>query len=176
MIYMASETYLIGDRIVHPKHGAGIVEDIVTRGDTTAGGRYYVFRMPVGSMTVSIPVESAKLIGVRRVVAPEAADELVERLRSADAGQEQNWNKRFKDNLERLKSGEPDAVVVVVRSLAGREAVKGLSMGERKMFHSAMQMLVSEIALAKELSYKEAEALVNEALGKKSRSLSAARS
>ena len=75
-------------------------------------------------------------------------------------------NEPILENLERLKSGDPDAVVTVVRSLSERENVKGLSMGERKMFHSAMQMLVSEISLAKDLPYEETEALVHTALGK----------
>ena len=163
---MASETYLIGDKVVHPKLGAGIVEDIVLRADTVGDGKYYVFRMPVGSMTVSIPVESAEVIGVRRVVDAATADSLLKQLASLDFEREHNWTKRFKENLERLKSGDPDAVVAVVRSLSERENVKGLSMGERKMFHSAMQMLVSEISLAKDLPYEETEALVHTALGK----------
>ena len=156
--------YAIGDKIVHPKHGAGEIKEIVVRDGMNGPSEFYVFRMPIGSMVVSIPVDSAETIGVRPIVDAATADTLMDDLRRPTEVQENNWSKRFKENLERLKCGDPFVVTDIVRSLTERDRQKALSMGERKMLHTALQMLASEIALAKEQPYAETEAQIKQIL------------
>ncbi|MBR5520185.1 MAG: CarD family transcriptional regulator [Clostridia bacterium] len=159
-----AERYAVGDKIAHPKHGAGVIQEIVERDGMNGKSEFYVFRMPVGSMVVSIPVESAEAIGVRPVVDAPTADRLLADLQLPAEEQESNWSKRFKENLERIKCGDPFVVTDIVRSLSFRDRQKALSMGERKMLHSAVQMLASEIALAKDIPYAEADAQVKQIL------------
>ncbi len=159
-----AERYAVGAKIAHPKHGAGVIKEIVERDGLNGKSEFYVFCMPVGSMVVSIPVESAEAIGVRPIVDVATADRLLEDLQNPIEVQESNWSKRFRENLERLKSGDPFAVTEIVRSLTERDRQKTLSMGERKMLHSAVQMLASEISLAKDCSYAEAETQIKQKL------------
>ena len=159
-----AERYAVGAKIAHPKHGAGVIRDIVVRDGLNGKSEFYEFCMPVGSMVVSIPVESADAIGVRSVVDPVTADQLLADLLLPAEVQESNWSKRFKENLERIKCGDPFVVSEIARSLAERDRQKTLSMGERKMLHSTVQMLASEIALAKDIAYAEAEAQIKQNL------------
>ncbi len=160
--------YAVGDKILHPKHGAGEIREILE----TEQGTYYLFQMPMGTMTVNIPAESAEKIGVRDIVDSVTADRLLALLQETVEDPESNWNKRFRDNADKVKSGNPEDVIFVLKSLAHREQTKGLSTGERKLMHAAMQIFSSEYALAKSISYREAEAEICALIGRKPRRLS----
>ncbi|MDI3269676.1 MAG: CarD family transcriptional regulator [Bacillota bacterium] len=154
----------VGDRVVYPMHGAGVIEAIEERdilGETT---EVYVMRMPVGDMQVLVPVESSEAIGLRRVMDEEQWVEVQEILSLDDASETQNWNRRYRENAERLKSGDMHLVAAVVRDLLRREREKGLSTGERRMLDNALQILVSEVALALDLEPEEAEARIEAAI------------
>lgn len=139
----------IGDRVVYPMHGAGTIEGVEEREILGKTHRYYVLRLPIGDMKVMIPVDNTKEIGLRDVIDSEEVDKVMVVLRQECTAMSTNWNRRYRSNLEKIKSGDIYEVADVVRNLASREREKGLSTGERKMLDSAKEILVSELILAK---------------------------
>lgn len=156
--------FQVGDKIVHPMHGAGIVESIVTKKVNGVVRDYYTLKLPVRAMLVMIPVENCTEIGVRPVVDSDCAAQVLDALSTIEVNMTQNWNRRYRENMERLKSGDLFEVARVVKGLMLRDARQGLSTGERKMLHSAKQILISEIVLSKSCSYEEVEQCINTAL------------
>ena len=155
--------YQIGDKIVHPMHGAGIIDSIVRKKMNGVTRDYYNLRLPNSSMMVLIPTDHTDEIGVRPVVDPAYADEIIQSIRNIDVDVTQNWNHRYRENMVRLKSGDLTEVARVVKSLMLRENGRSLSTGERKMLHSAKQILISELVLSKNCSYEDMEVCINEA-------------
>ncbi len=139
----------IGDKVVYPMHGAGTIEGVEEREILGKVHRYYVLRLPIGDMKVMIPVDNTKEIGLRDVIGPEEADRVMLVLKQECTEMSTNWNRRYRSNLEKIKSGDIYEVADVVRNLSNREREKGLSTGERKMLDSAKEILVSELILAK---------------------------
>ena len=97
--------FCIGDKVVHPMHGAGIISDVVREKIAGTGQDYYVFRMSVGGLVLKIPVLSSGTVGLRRTVEQEEADRLLAALPAMDTEMTSNWNRRYRENLQRLKSG-----------------------------------------------------------------------
>lgn len=156
--------YIVGENIVHPLHGAGVVEAIEERTMQGEVKLFYVLRIPKGSMTVKIPVASCDEIGVRRIVDAEYAERVLNSFGEITIDMTQNWNKRYRENLLKIRSGDLMEVAGVIKGLMEREKDKGLSNGERKMLRSAKQILISEIVLAQGISYEEVEMRLNSAL------------
>lgn len=153
-----------GDKIVHPMHGAGVVESIVEQKVNGVSREYYVLRLPVRSMVVMIPTDNSAEIGVRPIIDSAQADLLLEQLSGIQVEFDQNWNRRYRENMERLKSGNLLEVARVIKGLMLRDAERGLSTGERKMLHSAKEILISEIVLSQCVSYEDVEERINMAL------------
>lgn len=145
-------------------HGAGVVENIVDQKVGDMSRSYYVLKMPLASMLVMIPVQTCKDIGVRPVINSSQADEVMSSLADIEIDMTQNWNRRYRENMLRIKSGNLTEVARVVKGLMVREKERGLSTGERKMLHSAKQILISELVLAKCSDYEEVEQEINKAL------------
>lgn len=156
--------FQVGDKIVHPMHGAGVIESIVTKKVSGTVRDYYTLKLPVRSMLVMIPVENSSEIGVRPVVDEAEAVQVLEAFSDIEISTTQNWNRRYRENMDRLKSGNLYEVSKVVKSLILREKEHGLSNGERKMLHSAKEILISELVLASSFTYEEVEARINTAL------------
>ena len=156
--------YKIGDCIAHPLHGAGIVECIEAKKINGMLREYYVVKIPVGNMTVMIPKETSDSIGVRPIVGAKEADTIIAAIAQLEVNMTQNWNRRYRENMIKIKSGNLMEVAAVIKGLASRETDKGLSTGERKMLHSAKQILISEIVLSQRVSYEEVEARLSTAL------------
>jgi len=156
--------YAVGDKIVHPMHGAGVVENIVNQKIDGKSKEYYVFKMPVGSMLVMIPTSNSDGIGVRRIIDSKQAEDLIGTFGAIDTDMTTNWNKRYRENMLRIKSGDLTEVAKVVKGLMHREKMHGLSTGERKMLHSAKIILISEIVLAQNSSFEAIEQRVNKAM------------
>ncbi|MDL2287778.1 CarD family transcriptional regulator [Oscillospiraceae bacterium OttesenSCG-928-F05] len=156
--------FSIGDKIVHPMHGAGVIENIVDKQYGDESMQYYVIKMPVGGMLVMVPTTNSKEIGVRPVINSVEADQLLSGLPQIECDMTQNWNKRYRENMLRIKSGDLMEVAKVVKGLMLREKERGLSTGERKMLHSAKQILISELVLAKSKDYEDVENEINMAL------------
>ena len=149
--------YQIGDKVVHPMHGAGVIDSIVQRKVAGKLEDYYLLKLSVGSMTVMIPTGNTQEIGVRPIVSSEEAKELIRALENIEVDMTQNWNRRYRENMVRLKSGDLLEVARVVKGLLLRESLRGLSNGERKMLRTAKQILISELVLAQSLPYKTVE-------------------
>ena len=156
--------FQVGDKIVHPMHGAGIVDSIVQKKINGVVREYYILKLPVGSMMVMIPTENSEEIGVRPVIDGEEADRVIAAIPSIEVDMTSNWNRRYRENMLRLKSGDLLEVARVVKGLTHRDEERGLSTGERKMLHSAKQILISEIVLSQNASYEDVEKRINTAM------------
>lgn len=150
----------IGDKIVYPMHGAGIIEGIEEKEILGKKRKYYIMRMPMGDMKVMVPIDSIEDIGIREIIDDEQIEEVLAVLADDQSKMPQNWNRRYRANMDKIKSGDIYEIACVVRNLIIRDRDKGLSTGERKMLNNAKQMLISEIVLAKDLVETEAENLI----------------
>lgn len=146
--------FQVGDKVVHPMHGAGIVDSIVQKKVDGVVQDYYIMKLPNRSMVVMIPIENSDKIGIRPIVDQEKADQVLKALHTLKVEMTSNWNRRYRENLERLKSGDLLEVAHVVKGLTERDSKRGLSTGERKMLHAARQILISEIVMSKNQSYE----------------------
>jgi len=147
----------VGDRVAHPLHGAGTISEIERKKIDNSYRDYYVMRIPKGDMRVMIPVDACDAVGLRPIIDSEQAEEILSRIPDLEISEDSNWNKRYRENMLRIRSGNLLEVASVIKSLVNRENTRGLSTGERKMLHSAKQILISEIVLCFECSYSEAE-------------------
>lgn len=156
--------FRVGDKVAHPMHGAGVIDDIVT--ETVAGAKqdYYVFRMPVGGLTLKIPTVSGETNGLRGVWDIGRIYQLIQDIAGLEVERfVGSWNQRYRENMEKLKSGDLYEVARVVKSLLHREREKGLSTGERKMLRTAKQILISEMVLSTGEDYNDLERRVHTA-------------
>ena len=156
--------YLVGDKVVHPMHGAGIIEAITQERLAGKRAEYYVFRMPVGGLVLKIPTENSDSIGVRDLSTDEQINAVLQSIPDMDVDMTANWNHRYRENMQRIKSGDLMEVARVIKGLMWRDAQRGLSNGERKMLHTAKQILISEIVLVQDRLYQEAERCLNETM------------
>ncbi|MEE0944121.1 MAG: CarD family transcriptional regulator [Clostridia bacterium] len=152
--------YAIGDKIVYPMHGAGIIEAIEERVVLGKKQNYYIMRIPAGDMTVMIPEDSCEEIGVRFVISKEEAGKVLEAFRKIPVTEDNNWNKRHRDNMIRIKSGDIYQVLGVVKELMLRDKQKGLSTSERKMLTSAKQIVISELVLSSVADKSDIESIM----------------
>lgn len=152
--------YDIGDKVVYPMHGAGIIEGIEQNMIMGEIKKYYVLRIPVGDMKVMVPMDKALEVGLRDVIDSKEADNVLDEFKNFIPEQDVNWNKRYRENMVRIKSGDIYEVVRVVKSLMYREMSRGLSTGEHKMLNNAKQILISELVVAKTKEKKEIEEIM----------------
>ena len=141
--------FTIGDKIVYPMHGAGVIESIEEKEILGELRRYYVLRMPIGDMKVMIPISNVNEIGLRRVIDEDGISKVLTILQEKDTQMSTNWNRRYRSNLDKIKSGNIYELAEVVRNLTARDKEKGLSTGEKKMLDNARQILISELVLVR---------------------------
>lgn len=156
--------FSVGDKVVYPMHGAGTIQNIEEKsvlGETRA---YYILRIPYGRLQVMVPVVGSDAAGLRPIVTKEKIAEVRELLSAPSTPMDENWNRRYRENMIRIKSGNLLEVARVIKGLMARDAEKGLSTGERKMLRSAKQILISEVVLAKDCDYDEVEQQINRAM------------
>lgn len=153
----------VGDKVVYPMHGAGIIEAIEEKEILGRTQKYYILKLPIDDIKVMIPLASAADVGIRHVISRDETKKVLAALseRTEDSDNS-NWNRRYRINMDKIKSGNIYEVVDVVRSLMVREKRKGLSAGERKMLNSAKQILISELVLANGVDAGEVERLIEE--------------
>lgn len=149
----------VGDKIVYPMHGAGTIDAIEEKDILGEKQNYYIIKMP-GEVKVMVPISKASDIGVRSIIDKAEAGKVLEVLEANETEMSNNWNKRYKENMEKMKSGSIYEVADVVRNLSYKQKEKGLSTGEKKMLNNAKQILVSELVLAEHASENEVENLV----------------
>lgn len=146
----------IGDKVVYPMHGAGVIEAIEDREILGAMVKYYVMNMPLGGIKVMIPLDNVEKVGLRDVIMKSAVEEVFSILESSDEEPANgNWNRRYRANMDKIKSGNIYKVAEVARSLLVREEEKGLSSGERRMLESTRQILASELLMVKGIDREE---------------------
>lgn len=155
--------FQVGDKVVYPMHGAGVIEAIEEKEVLGSTQQYYIMRLPIGEMKVMIPIDSVN-VGLREVISQAEVQSVFEILRAQKSKMSTNWNHRYRANLEKIKSGNIYEVAEVVRNLAQRDREKGLSTGERKMLENARQILLSELVLAQDIAEDQASSLLNEVL------------
>lgn len=154
----------IGDKIVYPMHGAGTIENIELKEILGKKREYFIMKMPIGEMKVMIPIDNMQEVGVREIISKEEMEEVITILKGDKGKMPQNWNRRFRLNMDKIKSGDIYEIAAVVRNLMLLDKEKGLSTGERKMLNDAKQMLISEMVLVCELTLEETEELLAESV------------
>ena len=152
--------YNVGDKVVYPMHGAGIIDSIEEKEILGEKQSYYILKMP-GEVKVMVPISTAEQHGIRNIIDKSEAEKVFNVLEQDETEMEKNWNKRYRDNMEKMKSGNIYEIADVVRNLSFKQKEKGLSTGEKKMLHNAKQILVSELVLAEHASQDEVEELVD---------------
>ncbi len=151
--------FKVGDKIVYPMHGAGVIETIEERAILDEKQSYYIIKMP-GEVKVMVPTAKAEEIGVRNIIDKETAGKVINVLEQDSTEMSMKWNKRYRDNVEKMKSGDIFEVADIVRNLSFKQKDKGLSTTEKKMLLNAKQILVSELVLAESKGKEEVEELV----------------
>jgi len=159
--------YQVGDKIVHPMHGAGVIESVVEEKISGKLVQFYVFKMPISGLTLKIPTANTELIGIRNILSAGEIEAVIEKIPTLSIDMTANWNHRYRENMERIKSGDLIEVSGVIKALMHRDSERGLSNGERKMLHSAKQILISEIVLSEGVEYSDAEARINAVMTEK---------
>ena len=149
----------VGDKIVYPMHGAGVIDAIEEKDILGEKQAYYILKMP-GEVKVMVPTAKAEEIGVRSIIDKSSAEKVFRVLESDETEMSMNWNKRYRDNMDKMKSGDIYKIADVVRNLSFKQKEKGLSTGEKKMLSNAKQILVSELVLTEHASQDEIEQMV----------------
>jgi CarD family transcriptional regulator len=157
--------YKVGDHVVYPHHGAGKVQKKEVKEVLGEKREYLTIKILHNDMTVMVPCENADKAGLRRVIGEEAVKKVLYVLRDDVSQMPKNWNRRFKHNREKIKTGDVYELAEVVRNLAIRETEKGLSTGEKQMYTRAKKILASELMYALEMEEDEAETHLEELIG-----------
>ena len=152
--------YNVGDEVVYPMHGAGRIVAIEEREVMEEKQSYYILEMP-GEVKVMIPTATAEEHGIRSVINKEEAQKVMSVLEQDETEMEKNWNKRYRENMDKMKSGNIYEIADVVRNLSFKQKEKGLSTGEKKMLYNAKQILVSELVFAENSTQNEVEELID---------------
>ena len=147
--------YKVGDKVVYPHHGAGTVVKKETREVLGEKREYLTIQILHNDMTVNVPAENAEAVGLRKVINEDTVKEVVKALTGNGTTMPKNWNRRFKHNRDKMKTGDIFELAEVVRNLALRDRDKGLSTGEKQMFVKAKKILISELMYAKGMDEEE---------------------
>ena len=165
-LMMNGENFRIGDKVVYPNHGVGIIEQISSRTIGANVERFYLLNIKSSSLKVMVPFQNVGSVGLRRVIRNGDVQKILDFLTSAKCDSHADWKYRFKENSEKMRTGSLLEVAAVLKSLLMLHQSKPLSFREKKMLERARYLLVSELALAKNLQETEAEELLVKALGK----------
>ena len=154
----------VGDKVVYPHHGAGTIVSKDVKLVLGEKREYLTIKILHNEMTVNVPVDNAEKVGLRGVIDQEMVDVVVKVLLGGSTEMPKNWNRRFKHNRDKMKTGDILELAEVVRNLALRDHEKGLSTGEKQMYVKAKKILASEFMYAKDMSEEEAAAWLDEVL------------
>ncbi len=149
----------VGDKVVYPMHGAGTIDSIDKKNILDEEVEYINISMP-GGVKVMVPSNQASKQGLRNIISQDEVEKVFCVLETDETEMSDNWNKRYRDNMDKMKSGDIYEVADVVRNLSFKQKEKGLSTGEKKMLNNAKQILVSELVLVENASNAEIEKLV----------------
>ena len=148
--------YKVGDKVVYPHHGAGSIVKKEKREVLGEKREYLTIKILHNDMTVNVPCENAEAVGLRKVIGEDMVKVVVKALTGGGTQMPKNWNRRFKHNRDKMKTGDILELAEVVRNLSLRDREKGLSTGEKQMFVKAKKILASELMYAKDMDEEEA--------------------
>ena len=154
----------VGDKVVYPHHGAGTVVKREVREALGTKREYLTIQILHNDMTVNVPCENAEKVGLRKVIDVEMVEKVLKALTGNGTVMPKNWNRRFKHNRDKMKTGDIFELAEVVRNLSLRDHEKGLSTGEKQMFVKAKKILASELMYAKCMDEDEAGVWLDEVL------------
>jgi len=149
--------FIKGDKIVYPIYGAGVIEELEQREINGDPQTFYVLRIPVGNLKIMIAAGNAENLGIRHIYDKDEMIRLIESVTHVPVDMPDNWNQRYKSNMEKIKSGQLNEVALVYRNLLLRERERGLSSAEKKMMTTAKQIIVSELILSHDIEKSGAE-------------------
>ena len=158
--------FRIGDKVVYPNHGVGTIEQISSRNISGQIEKFYLLRVNSSSLTVMVPVVSVGNVGLRKIVKDAEVGLVLGYLSNGHCRMHSDWKWRFKENSEKMRNGSLAEVAQVTKSLLVLGRSKALSFREKKMLDRARHLLISELAIVKHLSDRQAEALADRALSK----------
>jgi len=157
--------YKLGEKIVHPLYGAGVIESLDEKEVEGTMQTYYVLQIPVGNLKIMISAAKAGSQGIRGIHGKDEIVDIVSSVIATEIDMPDNWNQRYKENMERIKSGQLAEVSLVYRNLLLRERERGLSTAEKKLMTTAKQIILSELILSKDIDRVEAENLLESIFG-----------
>ncbi len=156
--------YKVGEKVVYPHHGAGTIVKKEKRDVLGQKREYLTIQILHNDMTVNVPTENAEKVGLRTVIGEKQVEVVLKALTGGSTEMPKNWNRRFKHNRDKMKTGDILELAEVVRNLSLRDHEKGLSTGEKQMFVKAKKILASELMYAKQMDEEEAGAWLDEVL------------
>lgn len=150
--------FSIGDMVCYPMHGIGKIEAIEEHEILGKTAEYYIMQLLSSRVTAMIPIKNAELVGLRDIITADEAQDVIQYYQTTkpDIGSN-NWNQRYRDNMDKLKAGTPQDVADVILCLKKRNSLKGLSSGERRMLATAVNIFISELAYALSATEKEVQ-------------------
>lgn len=157
--------FKIGDKIVYPMHGAGIIDSIEKKEFLGEEKDYFILKMPIGDMDISIPTSKINDMNIRDVITKEEGDKVLDILDDDPSDMSSNWTVRYRQNQEILKTGDIFEIAKMVRNLAILDKDKGLSTTEKKLLNRSRRILASELVMAGSLDKEEAEKMIDESIG-----------
>ena len=164
MALMNSLSFSIGDKVVYPNHGVGIIEQISSRTIGTQVEKFYLLKIKASSLKVMVPFHNVESVGLRRVVRNGEVLKIIEFLSDGKCENSADWKDRFKENSDRMRTGSLIEVASVLKSLIALHQAKPLSFREKKMLERARYLLVSELAMAKNCEEQQIEEMLTKAL------------
>ena len=163
---MSTAQFSVGEKVVYPNHGVGVIEQISSRTIGSAVERFYLLRIRSSSLKVMVPFHNAEAVGLRRIVKTAEAMEILEYLSDGKCESSPDWKNRFKENSDKMRTGSLLDVAIVLKGLLMLAATKPLSFREKKMLERARFLLVTEMAMARTGNEEEAEEELRKALTK----------
>ena len=157
--------FKIGDKIVYPVHGAGVIVDIESKVILGEKKEYYVMKIPVNEMKVLVPLGSMADVGIRDIKSSEEMDKVLDVLKDpAKEKMPANWNRRYRFHQDKIKTGDLEEIAKVIKNLESLDREKALSTGERKILNTARQIILSEMVLVYDKSFDEVVELVDKTM------------
>jgi CarD family transcriptional regulator, regulator of rRNA transcription len=163
---MSDLNFHIGDKVVYPNHGVGVIEQISSRSIGSTVEKFYLLNIKASSLKVMVPYHSVGSVGLRRVVRNGEIQKVLEILSFSETGSNGDWKDRFKENSDRMRTGSLIEVAGVLKNLIALHQSKPLSFREKKMLERARYLIVSELAMARNCEESKIEELLTQTLAK----------
>lgn len=156
MVQVSSKSFSVGDLAVYPAHGVGRIESIETKEIGGTKQDFYILKILENGMVIMIPTANVKSVGLREVIAEDDIPKIYEVMQNTDSmpGDSQTWNRRYREYMDKLKTGSIYDVAEVFRDLFLLRITKDLSFGERKLLDTAQSLLLKELCLARNADEK----------------------